>query len=68
MSKIIPIEVKAELNLQAKSLKVFIQKFNPDIAIRISMTDHKKHDSLIDVPLSAAGSIYKLINAISLDK
>lgn len=60
-SKIIPIEVKAELNLQAKSLKVFFQKFIPDIGVRISMSDYAVHDTLIDLPLCAAGGFYNLM-------
>ena len=50
-SKVIPVEVKAETNLQAKSLKVYIEKFKPNYAIRISMADYKKTETLIDLPL-----------------
>ncbi len=50
-SAVIPIEVKAERNLQAKSLKVYIEKFKPDYAIRTSMADYKRTDNLIDIPL-----------------
>lgn len=49
--KIIPVEVKAELNLKAKSLKVFNEKFTPEISVRTSMTDFKKEDYLINLPL-----------------
>jgi len=58
---IIPLEVKAEINLQAKSLKVFREKFSPRITIRASMADYKNTDGLIDLPLYA-------INAISTEK
>ena len=37
--RVIPIEVKAEENLQAKSLRSFVQKYLPKIAIRSSMAD-----------------------------
>lgn len=50
---IIPLEVKAEVNLQAKSLKVYREKFNPEISIRTSMTNYKKEDWLINLPLWA---------------
>ena len=50
-SAVIPIEVKAERNLQAKSLKIYIEKFKPDYAIRTSMADYKRTDNLIDIPL-----------------
>ena len=48
---IIPLEVKAEVNLQAKSLKVFREKFTPKTAIRSSMADYKSYDGLVDLPL-----------------
>ena len=50
-SDVVPIEVKAERNLQAKSLKVYMEKFKPNYAIRTSMADYKKTDNLIDLPL-----------------
>ena len=42
----IPVKVKAEENLQAKSLKVFCQKYNPEISIRISMSDFRKQTNI----------------------
>ena len=54
--KIIPIEVKAEENLQAKSLKSFHQKFSPPISIRTSMADYRKENWLTNVPLYAFDS------------
>lgn len=50
-SNVVPVEVKAETNLQAKSLKVYIEKFKPNYAIRTSMADYKTTDNLIDLPL-----------------
>lgn len=50
---IIPIEVKAEENLQAKSLKMFYQKYNPKYAIRTSMSDYRKDNWLTNLPLYA---------------
>lgn len=52
-SDVIPIEVKAEVNLQAKSLKVYREKFQPKISIRTSMADYKKEDRLLNLPLWA---------------
>ncbi|MCL2217688.1 MAG: ATP-binding protein [Defluviitaleaceae bacterium] len=54
---IIPLEVKAEVNLQAKSLKVFRQKYTPAIAVRSSMADYKKDDGLMNLPLYAIDAI-----------
>lgn len=52
---VIPIEVKAETNLQAKSLKVYYEKFKPRLSIRTSMADYKKEDWLLNLPLWAVG-------------
>lgn len=51
--QVIPIEVKAEVNLQAKSLKSYRGKFNPAISIRTSMADYKKEEWLLNLPLYA---------------
>ena len=48
---VIPIEVKAEENLRAKSLKVYCEKFKPEMAIRTSMSDYKEQDWLTNMPL-----------------
>ena len=56
-SDVVPVEVKAERNLQAKSLKVYMEKFKPNYAIRTSMADYKKTDNLIDLPLYGMESI-----------
>jgi len=56
-NRIIPIEVKATENLQAKSLKIFCQKYKPQQAIRTSMSDYRKEDWLTNVPLYAINSI-----------
>ncbi len=53
--QIFPIEVKAEENLQAKSLKYFIEK-NPELhGIRFSMSPHREQSWLTNYPLYAAG-------------
>ena len=59
-AEVIPIEVKAEINLQAKSLKTFREKFDPALSVRTSMADFHKGDGLIDLPLYAIGNIDKL--------
>ncbi len=49
--KVIPMEVKAELNLKAKSLKTYREKYLPEVAVRASMADYKENDGLVDMPL-----------------
>ena len=50
---IIPVEVKAEVNLKAKSLKAYRERFSPEISVRTSMADYKKEEGLINLPLYA---------------
>lgn len=57
----IPIEVKAEENLQAKSLRSFCQKYSPTLAIRTSMSDFRKEDWLTNLPLYAIGELAELV-------
>ncbi len=56
---IIPIEVKAEKNVKAKSLKVYIEKYSPIKAIRTSMHLFKEESWLTNVPLYAIGSFFE---------
>jgi len=50
-SQIVPIEVKAEENLKAKSLKVYCEKYQPAEAIRTSMSDYREQSLLTNIPL-----------------
>lgn len=58
--QIIPVEVKAEVNLRAKSLKTYHEKFSPMVSIRTSMSDYKEEDWLINLPLYAIEQIDQL--------
>ena len=60
-TNVVPIEVKSEENLQAKSLKLFVEKYNTKINIRTSMSDYRKEDWLINIPLYNIGNIEKII-------
>lgn len=57
---IIPVEVKAEVNLRAKSLKTYHDKFSPEVSVRTSMADYKKEDWLVNLPLYAIDQIASL--------
>lgn len=57
----IPIEVKAGENLQAKSLKVFVEKYNTKINVRTSMSDFRKEDWMMNIPLYLIGNVEKII-------
>lgn len=53
----VPIEVKAETNLRAKSLKTYRERFEPELSVRTSMADYKKEDWLLNLPLYAIENI-----------
>lgn len=58
--RIVPVEVKAEVNLRAKSLKTYQEKFAPEVSVRTSMADYKKEERLVNLPLYAIDQIIKL--------
>ena len=58
---VVPIEVKSEENLQAKSLRSFAEKYNTKVNVRTSMSDYRKEDWLINIPLYSIGNIEEII-------
>lgn len=58
---IIPMEVKAEENLQAKSLKSYCLRYEPKHAVRTSMSDYREEEWLINIPLYAINGILNIL-------
>jgi predicted AAA+ superfamily ATPase len=56
--EIIPIEVKAETNLKAKSFKFFCEKYKPEKALRTSLSDYKEESWMTNVPLYIIGDYF----------
>lgn len=56
-NEVIPIEVKAKVNLQAKSLKTYKEKFHPKHSIRTSLAGYKDEGWLVNLPLWAIETI-----------
>ncbi len=54
---LVPIEVKAEENLQSKSLRSYIERFCPVDAWRFSLSDYRDQDDMTNVPLYAIGPL-----------
>ncbi|MDE7343059.1 MAG: DUF4143 domain-containing protein, partial [Muribaculaceae bacterium] len=54
---VIPVEVKAEENLKARSLRTFVSDNNSTTAYRVSMSDYREESWLTNVPLYAAESL-----------
>ena len=49
--RVIPVEVKSEENLRAKSLRTFCDKYEIRKGIRCSMSEYREQDWLVNVPL-----------------
>lgn len=54
---IVPVEVKAEENLRAQSLKVYCDKFKPEYAVRTSMSDYREQEWMVNIPLYCISAI-----------
>ncbi|MCD7863417.1 MAG: ATP-binding protein [Lachnospiraceae bacterium] len=59
--RIVSIEVKASENLRAKSLKSFIQKYQPQTAVRTSMSDYREQESFVNLPLFYIGNLNRYL-------
>ena len=60
-NNIIPVEAKATINLQAKSLKRFRQKYEPKISIRTSLADYEENTGLFNIPLYDIENVKEII-------
>ena len=56
---VVPLEVKAEENLQAKSLKSYYNKYQPKYAVRSSMSNFRQEDWMVNFPLYAINQLPK---------
>lgn len=60
--QVVPIEVKAEENLRAKSLRTYCDRFAPETAIRTSMSDYREEEWLTNLPLYMIGQIREYVD------
>lgn len=59
--QIIPLEVKAEENLRARSLKSFVTANQLPFGVRTSMSDYRREEKLINLPLYAISELWESI-------
>lgn len=59
--EVVPVEVKAEVNLRAKSLKAFHDKYAPRLSVRTSMAGYKREEWLLNLPLWAIGTLKRAV-------
>lgn len=48
---VLPVEVKSGTNARSRSLKVYREKYKPELALRFSLQNLKREDGLLNVPL-----------------
>lgn len=56
-SQLIPIEVKAGENLRSKSLKTFYESYPNSSPVRLSMSDYRQQEWMVNLPLYAADRV-----------
>ena len=61
---IVPVEVKASENLQAKSLKAFHQKWQNEFSVRTSLSDFRRDDWLTNIPLYGVHRIAHVVTEL----
>ena len=54
-----PVEVKAGENLRSRSLKVYRERYAPNLAIRTSLSNLRLDDGLLNIPLFALFNLEK---------
>lgn len=58
--QVVPLEVKAEENLNAKSLKSFVNTYQLAYGVRTSMSDYREQEKLINLPLYAISLLWEV--------
>ena len=60
-NEIIPIEVKSSVNTKSQSLSVYMEKYHPAHAVRISLKNFGRTKGFFSVPLYCIGSLRELL-------
>ena len=59
---VIPIEVKSGGAVKSASLKSYIDKYNPKLAVRLSAKEYIHNGSIINIPLYFASKIFEMLS------
>ena len=62
-TEILPVEVKSGLNVKAKSLKSYREKYHPGQALRFSMQNLKRDDGLLNIPLYLIHRVHDFLHS-----
>ncbi len=49
----VPIEVKAGANVRSQSLRAFVERYHPAMAVRFSLLPYKEQENIVNIPLYA---------------
>lgn len=60
---IVPIEVKADKNVTAKSLAYYRKQYSPNLSVRLSTLNMRKDDDLLNLPLYLVDKLGTLFTA-----
>ncbi len=61
---IIPLEVKSNASVRSKSLKIYAEKYNPELILRVSMLNLKQDGKVLNIPLYLIEEITRLLNRL----
>jgi len=59
--RIVPLEAKSGLSVNAKSLRFYRDTFKPQLAIRASMKNLRLDDGLLNIPLYLLGELPRML-------
>lgn len=62
--QVLPVEVKAGVNVKAKSLRLFAEKYQIPMAVRFSMQPFIRQENIVNVPLYAAFAFDRWLNKV----
>ena len=60
-NEIVPVEVKSENNVKAKSLSIYRKTYSPSLSLRFSTRNIRKDDDLLNLPLYLADRISEIL-------
>ena len=63
-SAVLPIEVKAGINVQSKSLTFYMTKYQPPLGLRISLRNFKLDNRTLNIPLYAIQSLPQILKLV----
>jgi len=67
-NKILPVEVKSDINVRSKSLSVYRKRNKPELSIRYSLKNLRYDNGLLNIPLFMVDYTYKILSKLDKQK